>query len=80
MDCIYTYKLNKNGIWFTFLLIFFISIGYSQNKGSVSGVVRDVTGKHIETAIVVVKKINKRARTDENGNVTGALAVFKDVD
>lgn len=69
MDCIHTYKLKNNGIWFTFLLIFFISIGYSQNKnGSVSGVVRDVTGKPIETAIVVVKKINKRTRTDENGN------------
>ena len=69
MDCIYTYKLNKNSIWFTFLLIFFISIGYSQNnKSSVSGVVKDVTGKPVEAAIVVVKKINKRTHTDENGN------------
>ena len=60
MNCIYTFKLNKNSSWATFLLIFFISIGYSQNnKGSVSGVVRDATGKPVEAAIVVVKKINK---------------------
>jgi iron complex outermembrane receptor protein len=69
MDCIYTYKLNKNSIWLTFLLIFFISIGYSQNnKSSVLGVVRDAAGKPIVAAIVVVKKINKRTNTDENGN------------
>ncbi|GEC71079.1 iron complex outermembrane recepter protein [Flavobacterium flevense] len=68
MNCIYTFKLNKNSSWAAFLLIFFISIGYSQNnKGSVSGVVRDATGKPVEAAIVVVKKINKRTYTDENG-------------
>lgn len=67
MDFVSTYKF-KNYTYLSFLLFFFATVGYSQtNKGSVSGIVRDVSGKPIETVIVVVKKINKRAYTDENG-------------
>lgn len=67
MDFVSTYKF-KNYTYLSFLLLFFATVGYSQtNKGSVSGIVRDVSGKPIETVIVVVKKINKRAYTDENG-------------
>lgn len=67
MDFVFTYKL-KNHVTLNFLLLFFVSIGYSQtNKGSVSGVVKDTSGKPIEAVVVIVKKINKRAHTDENG-------------
>lgn len=82
MNCICVYKSRKNNIWFSFLLIFFMSIGYSQtNNGVVSGVVKDVTGKPIEAVIVVLKKTNKRVQTDENGvfklsNVSIGQTVF----
>jgi iron complex outermembrane receptor protein len=72
MNHTFTYKsIKKNTL--SFYLLFFLmllstSITYGQtSKGSISGVVKDTTGKPVEYILVTLKKGNKSSETDKNG-------------
>ncbi|CAD0004017.1 TonB-dependent receptor [Flavobacterium chungangense] len=69
---IFTYKSIKKDTLSFYLLLFFTalstSISYAQSaKGSISGIVKDTTGKPVEYILVTLKKGNKSSETDKNG-------------
>ena len=56
--------------YFLLFVFMFLSvlISYGQsNKGTISGMVKDTTGKPVEYILVALKKGNKSAYTDKNG-------------
>lgn len=72
MNYIFTYKSIKTNLfiyYLLFILTFLLtSITYGQTaKGSISGIVKDTTGKPVEYILVALNKGNKSSQTDKNG-------------
>ncbi|WP_348799791.1 TonB-dependent receptor [Flavobacterium adhaerens] len=71
MNNIFTSNILNKSIFCCFLLFLCSSVMIAQNnKGQISGVVKDASGKPIEYAVVGVKKNNKKVQTDHSGAFT----------
>ncbi len=62
------YFLKRNRFCFSFMLLFFSLISYSQQKGSIVGTVSNEKSERLEGVSVMVKGSQAGTTTDKNGN------------